>query len=427
MIEKSTFTRNGDTLSVGLMFTKIDTENRTVSGFATLDNVDGHGDIVSAVGSASAFQRFRGGIREMHTNNAVGTLLSFEETKKYDMDTDKVYDGIFVTAKISKGAPDTWEKVLDGTLKGFSIGGKVTKKSPLMGDDGSEHMYIEEYDLIELSLVDNPANPLANVLTVTKVGDTFVFTDDLIEKQVLSILMHPETGDVILSEDAERDGFENIGYTDSPHNTEKIRLALANYKTSKTEEIIQQADTAETEKIAGDDTTTTEGGATVATENNTEAVEDVTVEKAADEVETVEETVAADETLEVEKAADVQEIAEEVEPTVESTDDIVTKVMEAVTAAMTKATEAAEESKDAVTSIQSSFEKAFETVSEQVSSIENTLNDELGKLAKRLSALEGGTAVKKSADVVVETVEDEDEDEDNFWRGQFLNANSLIR
>ena len=30
---------------------------------------------------------------------------------------------------VSKGAPDTWEKVLDGTLTGFSIGGEINEAS----------------------------------------------------------------------------------------------------------------------------------------------------------------------------------------------------------------------------------------------------------------------------------------------------------
>ena len=175
-MSETIFNTQQDSVSVGVVFNKIDEEKRTVSGFATLDNVDSHGDIIDAAASVDAFKRFRGGLREMHTNNAVGTLVSFEEAKKYYDEDKKVYTGVYITAKVSKGAQDTWEKVLDGTYKGFSIGGKIKKRDKLTMD-GVERPVIKEYDLIEVSLVDNPANPLANVLTVRKIGDTFVYPD----------------------------------------------------------------------------------------------------------------------------------------------------------------------------------------------------------------------------------------------------------
>lgn len=175
-MSETIFNTQQDSVSVGVVFNKIDEEKRTVSGFATLDNVDSHGDIIDAAASIDAFKRFRGGLREMHTNNAVGTLVSFEEAKKYYDEDKKVYTGVYITAKVSRGAQDTWEKVLDGTYKGFSIGGKIKKRDKLTMD-GVERPVIKEYDLIEVSLVDNPANPLANVLTVRKIGDTFVYSD----------------------------------------------------------------------------------------------------------------------------------------------------------------------------------------------------------------------------------------------------------
>jgi hypothetical protein len=176
-MSQTTFNTLSNDINVGVVFNKIDEEKRTVSGFATLDNIDSHGDIIEAAASISAFKRFRGGLREMHTNNAVGTLISFEEAKTYSDEDNKVYTGVYITAKVSKGAQDTWEKVLDGTYKGFSIGGKIKKRDKIVSADGSETPVIKEYDLIEVSLVDNPANPLTNVLTVRKIGDTFVYND----------------------------------------------------------------------------------------------------------------------------------------------------------------------------------------------------------------------------------------------------------
>jgi hypothetical protein len=422
MIEKATFNATENDVRVGIMFTKVDTEKRTVSGFATLDNIDAHGDIVSASASVDAFKRFRGGLREMHTNKAVGTIVSFEETQKYDKDTDKVYSGVYVHARVSKGAPDTWEKVLDGTYKGFSIGGRIKKKSPIMGEDGEEHMLIEDYDLIELSLVDNPANPLATVLTVQKLGDTFVYSD--VEKQY-AILLHEESGDIVISEDEERDGFKNIGWTDSVNNTEKIRDALASHEASKEDGEVDSPTDEPDVVLRGDGVTITragsntfhinltsinhEGGATVANEE--------TVEKNDEVVEEV--------TEEVEKAADVDEIEADdtAEEAGDEAGDLVAKVTDAVTVVIEQSlAKATEESAQAVESVKTSFEESMQTVNAEISKLKDSITDEVKKelesLAKRVAAVESGTAVKKSSDVLDDVMEDED-DGDDFWRGAF--------
>jgi len=145
-------------------FAKVNEEKREVSGLATLDNLDTQGDIVLAEASAKAFARARGNIREMHQPLAVGKMVDFREDEYYDVQDNKLYRGIFVTARVSKGAQDTWEKVLDGTLSGFSIGGEINEATNDFDKSvGRTVRKITDYDLTELSLVDNPANQKANV------------------------------------------------------------------------------------------------------------------------------------------------------------------------------------------------------------------------------------------------------------------------
>jgi hypothetical protein len=112
----------------------VDVERRIVSGFATLDNIDKQADIVTTDASVKAFSKFRGNIREMHQPTAVGKMISFKEDKYFDPESKKFYSGVYVSTYISKGAQDTWEKVLDGTLSGFSIGGKMNKEVSPMTD-----------------------------------------------------------------------------------------------------------------------------------------------------------------------------------------------------------------------------------------------------------------------------------------------------
>ena len=169
-ISKAHWDTDGDSVRLSLPFAKVDKERRIVSGFASLDNLDKQGDIVTSEASLKAFSKFRGNIREMHQPLAVGKMVNFKEDRYFDPESKKFYSGVFVSAYVSKGAQDTWEKVLDGTLTGFSIGGRMNK-----WDDGYDEKsdttirIIKDYDLVELSLVDSPANQFANIMHVGKV------------------------------------------------------------------------------------------------------------------------------------------------------------------------------------------------------------------------------------------------------------------
>jgi len=171
-ITKASWSSDHGKIRVSMPISKVDVEKRTVSGFATLDNLDKQGDVVPSEASKKAFERFRGNIREMHQPLAVGKVVSFKEDKFFDDTTQKFYTGIFVSAYVSKGAQDTWEKVLDGTLTGFSIGGVVNDDEDVYDADMNKaYRVIKDYDLSELSLVDNPANQFANVLSIEKNTD----------------------------------------------------------------------------------------------------------------------------------------------------------------------------------------------------------------------------------------------------------------
>ena len=150
-------------------------EQRIVVGIATADNVDKAGDIVDFEASKEAFANWGGNIREMHAPIAVGKAINYEPVVLHDKD-GTAYNAFKVEAYISKGAEDTWQKVLDGTLRSFSIGGKVIEKS-----ESAEKMFrgkpvniIKKYVLGELSLVDNPANALA-VIDIVKMDGEGLF------------------------------------------------------------------------------------------------------------------------------------------------------------------------------------------------------------------------------------------------------------
>jgi phage head maturation protease len=71
---------------------------------------------------------------------------------------------------------DTWEKVLDGTLTGFSIGGKIIESDNEVNKaTGKTVRFIKDYSLMELSIVDSPANELCNILSISKMNGELIF------------------------------------------------------------------------------------------------------------------------------------------------------------------------------------------------------------------------------------------------------------
>lgn len=152
---------------INIPFTKVHKEKRTVEGIATADNVDLQGDVVEFDAALEAFANWVGNIREMHAPIAVGKALDFRPVQVAGPDGN-LYNAIEVEAYVSKGAEDTWQKVLDGTLGGFSIGGSIRDaEEEFDAKLGRKVRKVKRMDLLELSLVDNPANPLA-MLTMVK-------------------------------------------------------------------------------------------------------------------------------------------------------------------------------------------------------------------------------------------------------------------
>ena len=120
----------------------------TVSGIASSESIDSDGEIILAdaiKNSIGDYMKF-GALREMHQNIAAGTTLSM-----------KVADDGKTEIEALVVDPVSVKKVLAGVLKGFSIGGKVTKRS------GQNRNIIEALKLTEVSLVDRPANPDAMI------------------------------------------------------------------------------------------------------------------------------------------------------------------------------------------------------------------------------------------------------------------------
>ena len=197
------FRSNGENITLSVPFTKVNREKRTVSGFATLDNIDQTGDVVTSEASLKAFERFRGNLREMHQPLAVGKVVSFKPETFYDPKSGEFYNGVYVDAYISKGAQDTWEKILDGTLQGFSIGGKIINSDNEVNKaTGKAVRFIKEYSLVELSVVDSPANELCNILSIQKMNGQLIFKGMATEVTTENIFYCADSDSVFISTDS---------------------------------------------------------------------------------------------------------------------------------------------------------------------------------------------------------------------------------
>ncbi len=133
---------------------RVDAPRREIELCATSEAVDSHGTIFDYDASKDAFTRWIGNVREMHGRQAVGSRVAV----RCDDETRRIY----VRIRVSRGAQDTWEKVLDGTLRGASIGASEVVWRRQRRRMAGEQRWLDvatRYDLVELSLVDNPSNP----------------------------------------------------------------------------------------------------------------------------------------------------------------------------------------------------------------------------------------------------------------------------
>lgn len=145
-----------------------------VWGYASADTEDSDGEIITADAMKAALPGYMkwGAVREMHQAKAAGTAIEAEV-----QDDGKTWFGAHIVDA------EAVKKVKANVYKGFSIGGKVTERDEL------NKTVIKGLNLIEVSLVDRPANPEA-VLTMYKAegledetpnGDGISAVDELAE------------------------------------------------------------------------------------------------------------------------------------------------------------------------------------------------------------------------------------------------------
>jgi len=456
-LQKTYWQNSESSMALSFPIAKVNKDKRTVSGFASLDNVDRHGDIVTADASKKAFENFRGNIREMHGPSAVGKMIDFKEDAFFDKATGKKYSGVYVTAYISKGAQDAWEKVLDGTYSGFSIGGNIVDAKMEKSDNGQEERrVIHNYDLHELSLVDSPANPLANFFSIQKMakGMTLENVFWCKEDEVAST-----TTEVAKNCSVCGDSMTNVGWVEQADSEkfEAIEKVIDSYfKKDDAPGPDHAATTHDSDNIVDSKSTINlypdqnkakkvspinvgvvtikknEGGNEMTEETNTEVTTEVTEVEApaADAVVAVDET-AVDAGEAIEKAVAISEV----EDTLDFT-KMVTDLKSLLSDSLEKnyATHAAtvQDVYRMVEETRAEMSKAIDDVkakmAEKDDEMKKTIADMYGKIEyvdHALKGFESATAVKKSSDLNGSM--EETKIQKSIWQGHFLGVNSLTK
>ena len=440
-ISKAHWNSDGDNLRLSMPFSKVDKERRIVSGFASLDNLDKQNDIVTSEASMKAFAKFRGNIREMHQPLAVGKMINFKEDKYFDPDSKKFYSGVFVSAYVSKGAQDTWEKVLDGTLTGFSIGGKMNK-----WDDGYDEKsdstirIIKDYDLIELSLVDSPANQFANIVSIEKVDGVDVIKAD---STVLENVFYDKENGIVISSENESElspisgeQMENIGFVEKTDNekTTMIKFLVDSAKGINTSKMNKEVQHMTKSKTQVEKTDVVED-VVVAPEADA-VVEEVTEVAKAEETETAEVVKSEEAVVENTENAPVAEAVEKVADAsadVSKSDDV---VVEAIAEIKNNLTSAFSDLLSTVKSLQAEVEllksskvdvdvvkDSFAAVAKDIASVTNEFNE----FGKRVDAVEADTAFRKSGDIGDIFQSQPEMVEKSLWGGSFLKTADLFK
>lgn len=355
----------------------IDSSQRIVVGFATLDNLDSSNDIVTAEASMRAFEQFHGNVRLMHESRPVGKVISSQPAVYFDPATGEEHSGIQVSVRISKAAEDVWTMCQDGTLSGFSIGGEVLKASKVYSEQyGKAVKYIDDYRLTELSLVDSPANAFANITAIKKSSDSFI-----------------EEGDQFYTTGKFSKVFE---IKTEGGNTMTIKKSID--ETNDSGEIAE-----ETNEVTEAESKPEEDQVQEVVEAEEKTAEDNPQEDAANEEANEEETTGEEE----KPAEDALDI-----------DEIVGRVLEDIKAYLT---ESSAELTQKLLEVNENLQKVLTTQSEisddlqktkelTTKSLDRDYSENLGEIEKRLEKISSATAIRKSVD----SEPDEDDDGSPF-------------
>lgn len=203
---------------------KIDEDERMVYGYASTPDLDSDGEVIKLSAIKKALPEYLKfpTIREMHQPRPAGT------TKQTSVD-DK---GLYIGAKIV--ADEAWKLVKEGVYKGFSIGGNVLNRAGNI---------IKEIELVEISLVDVPANKKATIELWKRDGNMIYQDDDV----VVGLLEKMDFEDNKIADMIRKEVIKNMAKEDIEKNEKGVEKE-ASEAVEKAEEVEETTEVEETEE-----------------------------------------------------------------------------------------------------------------------------------------------------------------------------------
>jgi hypothetical protein len=310
---------------------------------------------------------------------------------------------------------------------------------------------IKDYDLVELSLVDSPANQFANIMQVEKVDGIAVVKGQDVSLE--NVFYDEQSGIVMVSEEESVTSpisgtqMKNIGFVEKEDN-EKMDIVKflvdsakgIDAKITKEEDPMskktktEEVEVTKAEEIAPEAVAETP---VVETEKSDEIV-DETTEKTDDVVETTE-------VAETEKAAHPDKETEEEDskegPNAETEEEMKAKksdevIVDAITDVKNTLTSAFSDLVETVKSLQAEVEmlKSSKVDTDLVrSSLDAVAKDiaaateQVNRFGKRVDAVEADTAFRKSGDLGEIVQEQPEMVEKSLWGGRFLKTADLFK
>ena len=188
-----------------------------VYGKATDDSIDSDNQICDMTWLEKAMPEWfksGGNIREQHSNIAAGVAKEL----------DSKADGFYINAHVVDA--QSVKKVEAGVLKGFSIGIRAPR---VVRDSKAVNGRIIDGQIVEVSLVDRPANPNAKLMLAKSDGGEVVQVEELVEQELVVEAEVIETPAEITTEEVvvEETPAEEIAEEVSSLETDKKADALA--------------------------------------------------------------------------------------------------------------------------------------------------------------------------------------------------------
>jgi hypothetical protein len=382
----------------------------------------------------------------MHQPIPAGKVLNFREEQYFEPKTEKVYNGIYVDAYVSKGAENVWEMVLDGTLTGFSIGGdEVVAETEFSKDANRNVRKITGYRMHELSLVDNPANQHSNILSIQKSADGEVTAEGSLATISVENVFYCKNDHepvALVGVEDEKTCIEpgcgapmkNIGWfeSDGSDRAEKVSSVIKNFEADSSEggeNMAKEKDgnvggVDNVKDVAEDKATHVETAEEVTPKGDPEVVAPEPETEESDTATVVEEddvsvTGTGAEKVEEAKALPSPEDGEVKEnPMTKMFEDLHTKIDDAF-----------DKSVEKVAEVTNQFEKQLGELADKHNDLStkfSALVEKLDSVEKRFEGIEKSGAFKKSADLGGSEEDSSlQKSNDTIWRGSFFSADSL--